>query len=191
MAKFVLAGAVVALSLVLPALPASAIVRCTTADGKTMFVDVPPTGCTVERAYESAPRAADAPAAPSTGTPGVAPAPSDANETTRRAFARRTDLERDIKQAEADRQTAMRERTGLVYPSPPSGGSPAEIEAHRSRVAEIGATRERLERDLEDLVVRIGRYREEFATLTAEVMKANDGRLPPSWAPALDCPGCP
>jgi hypothetical protein len=168
--------------------PIEAFVRCRTADGKLHFVDVPPEGCTVDAEFHNRP------AVPEQDAPAAERDPSRrdvSDEEDERAMARRDDIERALQQAAAKRVELLAELRSLEYPPPPAGGTPADQELYRKKVAEIGDMRTRLESEIAGLLTQIAQYRQEFESLSRETAAANRGQLPVGWRTTLDCPGCP
>ena len=171
--------------------PIEAFVRCKTADGKVHFVDVPPEGCTVDAEFHNRPAAPEQPPAVE-GSPIADPSRrEELDEEDEQAIARRDDIERAMQQAGSRRVELLAELSSLDYPPPPAGGTLEDQELYKSKVAEIGDTRTRLEREIADLQTQIAQYRQEFETLARETADANRGQLPAGWRTTLDCPGCP
>jgi hypothetical protein len=185
-------NAVVAAGLLLLAsAPASAFVKCRSADGKMMFVDVPPPGCVVEGELKNAPGAPEAEPAPeaATGSTGDTAARDSADAS---AISSRRRIERELDQVAGDLIDLRREFANA--PKAPAGiyvdtsdGSAHYFDKERVRDDVDAELRKREQ----TLLARIQALKDEFAGLTSDVEKRHGGSAPSWWNPTVRCGRCP
>lgn len=169
--------------------PAAAFKKCRTADGKLMFVDIPPPGCVVEEEFENRP-------APATeGSPGEAPTGSSPEAATTAAdagaIAARRRIERELASAADDLVRLDRELAGApkmvpgVYVDLEDGsGSVRDGTEVRPDVAADIAARRQVVED------RIRNLKETYDVLTRDLADRHGG-VPSWWSESPRCDRCP
>ena len=183
--SFAVAAALVCLG----ASPASAFKKCKTADGKVMFVDVPPAGCVVEGEFEN-PSSESAPSDAASGAEGTAEASDGGGDA--QAIAARRRIERDLNAAAEDlerlrdeRANAPRRPPGIyVNTQDGSGTYRGEEFVDPAVEAQIAAREEGVRK-------RISELNEAFGNLTREIASRHGGEAPSWWSATPRCPRCP
>lgn len=173
------------LALLVAASPASAIVKCRTADGKLIFADVAPAGCTPEGEYKNAPPAGDG-AINSPAEPG-----GDSDEVTRLGGVR-TKLDRAANRAGEELEKL---RTEIKrYPANVPGhydGTAAGLIAFQAVNRQRDEIVSELKAKERALLEEIAGLQRQLDDLSDSAKEANGGTLPAWWNPKLKCRKCP
>jgi hypothetical protein len=183
-----IAGIFFALQFV-PAAESSALVLCTTPDGKTYAGDAPPPNCKIKSEYTTS---SEPP------TPQEALDADISNQKTAemnafdaKAISIRRSLERTANDAAEELEETRRKLAAVpvvnpvMYENSAYGWQRYEEDLH-AREMLISSLRQREA----ELVGKINGAWQAFGDLTTKVAKAHGGMAPPSWAP-LRCEKCP
>ncbi|MGH7805440.1 MAG: hypothetical protein ACREQJ_13910, partial [Candidatus Binatia bacterium] len=187
--------AIIALALLLAA-PASAIVLCTTPDGKTYAGDHPPQGCEVTTEYENPPVVPPTEEEVEAAAQAGAAQAIDEAETTRRtsvlasALRERRQLESDINDLAAE---LMSIRTEIANVPVVNAASYRDTRLGWQQYQEDLQETENYRTDLRikegEVLGQISALRTKFDGLTSHV-RTELGTLPSTWA-SLRCSQCP
>ncbi len=166
----------------------SALVLCTTPDGKTYAGDTPPSDCKVKSEYTSS-----EPPTPQEALDADQSSQRDAaiNEFDAKAISIRRQIERQAQDAAEELKSVRQQELNLpvvnpaMYENSAYGWQRYEEDLQRREMLLSGLRQREAE-----LMEKIGGARRAFGELTEKVAKAHGGMTPPSWA-SMRCDGCP
>jgi hypothetical protein len=187
MAQLSFAATFLAMQLLVVA-ESSALVLCTTPDGKTYAGDTPPADCKVKSEYTSS--------EPPTPQEALETEQSDRQEAAENAFdakalSIRRQIERLAQDAAEELKSVRQQQLNLpvvnpaMYENSAYGWQRYEEDLQKREML-LSALRQREA----ELMGKIGGARQAFGELTEKMAKAHGGIAPASWAP-MRCDGCP
>jgi hypothetical protein len=166
----------------------SALVLCTTPDGKTYAGDTPPADCKVKSEYTSS-----EPPTPQKALDADQSNQREAaiNEFDAKAISIRRQIERQAQDAAEELKSVRQQELNLpavnpaMYENGAYGWQRYEEDLQR-REMQLSALQQREA----ELMGKMGDARRAFGELTEKMAKAHGGNAPASWAP-MRCDGCP